>query len=249
MYMSVVAPVPGVSVYPELAGARVMITGLTPAAGVDLARSFADHKTRLVLQSEDTSPAMTELGSVLAQQASEIRFFNQPLTGADAVRFTQQAVAAYGGLDAVINLISLSPADMTGCDSLEAAEDLVSAKLLPATLITQVAGNRMSVTWTEGSILNAVLMAPPQNTREQAIASVVRAALAAMTKGEAQARAKNAVRVNALGPRTMIPAEAGGAILTTGPEIASLALHLASKKGRQLSGHVFDAEHVTLRGC
>lgn len=248
MFMSVVAPVPGVSVYSELAGARVLITGLSSQQGVDLARAFADHKTRLVLQSCDTSPAMTELASILAQQAAEIRLFDQAV-GADPTRFAQSAVQAFAGVDAVVNFISIEPAELAGRDSLEAIEDLVSEKLLAATLITRVAANRMALTWTEGSILNVVLMPSPASEREAAVAGVVRTALAALTKGEAAAWANRAVRINAIGPRSVMPAEAGGAALSSGPEIASLALHLASRKGRQLSGHVFDAEQVVVRGC
>ena len=46
MFMSVVTHAPNVPVYAELAGKRVLITGLAPDAGVDLARGFADGKGR-----------------------------------------------------------------------------------------------------------------------------------------------------------------------------------------------------------
>ncbi len=248
MFMSVVAPVPGVSVYPELAGIRVLLTGLDRETGVDVARAFADHKVRLVLQSADASPPVTELVSVLAETAAEIRFFNEPI-GADPVRFAQTAVAALAGLDAVVNLVSFTAHELAGLDGRASVEDLVADKLSAAVHITRVAANRMSLTWTEGSILNAVLMPAPTTEREAALAGYVRATLAAMTKGEAQAVSERAVRVNALGPRSLVDAERAGAHLSSGPEIASLALHLASRKGRQLSGHLFDAEQVVLRDC
>lgn len=248
MFMSVVAPVPGVSVYPELAGARVLITGLSSAQGVDVARAFADHKTRLVLQTCETSPEMTELASILARETAEIRLFERA-NSPDATRFAQTAVSAFGGLDAVVNLISLSRNDLEGVESLAAIEDLVSEKLLPATLITRVAANRMALTWTVGSILNVVQMPAPQNEREAALAGITRTALAALTRGEAQAVSDKAVRINAVGPRAVVSNEPAGAVLSTGPEIASLALHLASHRGRQLTGHVFDAEQVVVRGC
>jgi 3-oxoacyl-[acyl-carrier protein] reductase len=248
MFMSVVAPVPGVSVHPELAGIRVLLTGLDRETGVDVARAFADHKVRLVLQSADSSPAVTELVSVLALTAAEIRFFNEPI-GTDPVRFAQTAVQAFGGLDAVVNLISFTADEIAGLAGLSSVEDLVADKLATAVHITRVAANRMSLTWTEGSILNAVLMPAPTTAREAALAGYVRTTLAAVTKGEAQAVAERAVRVNAIGPRSLLGEERAGAHLSTGPEIASLALHLASRKGRQLSGHMFDAEQVVLRGC
>ena len=36
--------------------------------------------------------------------------------------------------------------------------------------------------------------------------------------------------------------QTAGACLTNEPDIATLALYLASRKGRSLSGHVFDAD-------
>ncbi len=56
------------------------------------------------------------------------------------------------------------------------------------------------------------------------------------------------MRINAVAPRVATGAASAGACLTSEPDIAALALHLASKKGRNLSGHVFDAEGVA-QGC
>ena len=49
MLMSVIEGSRSVPAYPELAGKRVLITGLTSACGVDIVRAFADHKVRLHL--------------------------------------------------------------------------------------------------------------------------------------------------------------------------------------------------------
>ncbi len=246
MFMSVVAPVPGVSIYPELAGARVLITGLTSQRGVDVARAFADHKTRMVLQSAETSPAMTELVAHLAEHAADITFFNEPIAD-NPTRLAQRAVAAFSGFDAIVNLIDVSPPKLTGDEAVEDVEAFVSDRLLAATLITRVAVNRMSLTWTEGSILNVGLMAAPRSEREQAVADFARTTLAVLTKGEAKAASSHAVRINAVAPRAKADLPSAGAVLASDPEIASLALHLASKNGRQLTGHIFDAEQVVMR--
>src|SRR5262245_37333010 len=76
MLMSVVERDSGVVVYPELAGARVLLTGLTTALGVDVARAFADHKARLVVQSPEDTPEMTEVSALLSESAGEIKVFN-----------------------------------------------------------------------------------------------------------------------------------------------------------------------------
>jgi 3-oxoacyl-[acyl-carrier protein] reductase len=76
---------------------------------------------------------------------------------------------------------------------------------------------------------------------------VARTALAAITRGEAAAWAPHGIRVNAIGPRATTPD--AGAYLTSEPDIAALALYLASKRSRTLTGHIFDAAGVAARRC
>ncbi len=242
MFMSVVDTVPGVSVYPELAGGRVLITGVSCAAGVDVARAFASHRTHLVMHTSDPSPAMTEVAALLAESATNLQVFSAPLDNRDAARrFAQAASQIHGGLDAVVNLISIDPNEIAVLETESDVENFISDKLSVQLELTRVVANRMRTTWTEGSILNAVLMPEPATQREAAVGGLIHAALAAMTRGEAQTWAEHAVRINAIGPRGTSPA---GAALASEPEIASLVMYLASKKGRQLSGQMFDATHV-----
>jgi 3-oxoacyl-[acyl-carrier protein] reductase len=249
MFMSVVESGRGVKAYPEIAGARVLITGLTPAIGVDLARAFADHKARLVIQAPNAGPEIAALGGILSETALDLKLHLDAFADADeAVRFTQGAIKDSGGIDTLVNLVSVSRDDLAGRSSAKDIEDLVSEKLLAPTLITRIAANRMRLTLGTGMILNVVRMPILQTAAESAIAGVFRAALAAMTRGEAQQWADQAVRINAVAPRVATGAASAGACLTSEPDIAALALHLASKKGRNLSGHVFDAEGVA-QGC
>jgi 3-oxoacyl-[acyl-carrier protein] reductase len=248
MFMSVVALKSGVSVYPELAGARVLITGITSQFGVDVARGFADHKARLVIQSEEQTPAITELAAVLAESAAEIKFFNTAFEcPEDAVRLAQTAAQDFGGLDAVVNLVTLGPGEISAGASLGDVEAAVSAKLIAAALVTRVAANRMRLTMTEGSILNVVSVSEPARGHEAALAEVMHATLAAMTRGEAKGWAEHGIRINAAGPR--LGAGDSGVSVASGADIAALALYLASKKGKGLSGHMFDAEGIAQRRC
>lgn len=242
MLMSVIEPELASSVYGELAGARVLITGLTARGGVDVARSFADHRARLVIQTPDLSPELIELTAHLSEHACEVRLFDELIEDQDsAIRLAQKSATAFGGLDVVINFISAPEAPVSG--DYDELADYVSRTLLPATLVTRVAANRMRLMHTEGSILNVVSMAPPANRRESGVATLVRATLSDLTRREAQAWADAGIRINAIGPRS---ADGMGHCLASEPEMASLALYLASRKGRQLSGQVFDAENASL---
>lgn len=253
MFMSVVAADRGVAVYPELAGSRVMVTGLSPSLGVDLVRAFADHKAHLVVQADEASPEVTEVAALIAETAASVKLSTEPFaTGDAAVRYCQQETAAAGGIDVLVNLIAISRAEARACSGMNDVEDLVSAKLLGPTLMSRVAANRMRLTLGTGLVLNVVRMATPETDAEMAVAGIVRTALAAMTRSEAQHWADQAIRINAVGPSNVMGGILGGscgACLTSEPDIAALALYLASRKGRQLSGHVFDAEGVAGRGC
>lgn len=249
MYMGRVGSSPESEIVRELNGARVLITGLGTTGGVDIARAFADLKARLVVHTTDLSPEMTALFALMSQSASEIKLYTDPITSADAsVRFAQTAAQAYGGLDAVINMQTISAADMTGVASEAAVDRLVSDKLTPLAHLTSVTANRMRVVLSEGLILNVLTMPHPDNGRETAIAGIARTALAAMTKAEAQTWAQHGIRINSVGPRVMMPgAFSDGACLTNEPDVAALAIYLASKRGRALSGHVFDCDGVAPR--
>jgi 3-oxoacyl-[acyl-carrier protein] reductase len=251
MLMSVERNLPGNAVYPELAGHRVLVAGLDARTGVDLARAFADHKARLVLQTPAMTPEIAALGAVLAEAAAEIKLFDTPLADRElAKRFAQGPAQSLGGLDAVFNFVAFSHTELGGCDSDAAIDRLLCNKLAPALLITQVAANRMRLTLGEGLVLNIVRMPAPRHDADRALAGLVRAALAAMTRIEASKWAGEAIRINAVAPATELPGtHSSTAALSSEPDIAALALYLASKKGRQLSGHVFDATGVAGRGC
>jgi 3-oxoacyl-[acyl-carrier protein] reductase len=245
MLMSVVERQSDVQVYPDLAGARVLITGLSPELGVDVARAFADHKARLVVQSPEDTPAMTEVAAVLSKTAAEIKVFNDPFASADAaVRLVQGVVQELGGLDALINIIRLEPDGIARDAGPSEVEEYVAGKLLGAVLATRVAANRMRLTLTEGSILNIVAVAGRPGAASTALADIAYATLAAMTRGEAKEWADQGIRINAVGPRA-----ANDVAPASGADIAALALYLASKKGRGLSGHMLDAGGTATRRC
>jgi len=227
----------------ELAQSRILVTGLTALAGVDVARSFADLKARLVVHTTDLSPELIELVALLSQSAGEIRLHTQDISTADAAAaFARTSAQAYGGLEAAINLASISRTEIGAIRRDGDLEALIAAKLEPLAQLTCVIANRMSVVLSEGLILNVLKMPHPQNTREETVAGFARTVLAAMTVKEATSWAHQGIRVNAVGPRVFRDEGSTGASLTNETDVATLAIHLASRKGRSLSGYVFDAD-------
>lgn len=250
MLMSVIARQSEFIAMPELAGARVVVTGMTSELGFDIARAFADHGARLIIQSPDDTPEMTELAAVLAENCSEIRLFNDPFrSDDDATRLMQNAANEFGGLDAVINLVSVEARDVELLDTAEDVETLVSKTLRLPLRLTDVAANRMRLTLIQGSILTVVRIADGAGGRGLMLGDVLRTRLAEMTRGLAQDWAQHGIRVNAVGPRSSIAALGGHPASVSDADLAAVALQLASSKGRSVSGHLLDAEGAARRWC
>ena len=234
--------------YPELAGCRVLITGLTSRFGIDIARAFADHNARIVLHANDCSPQMDEISKLLSESANEMAIYNGAFEDHQAaVRFAQgPAQKTFGGLDTAINLITLSSDDLAIGQDFDDIEDLMTEKLSPVTMMSRVIANRMRLTLTPGVILNVLATVPPKSESQQTLISMITAALGTITRREAQNWADQDIRLNAVGPALNSEEDIGssGSSLQGEPEIGALALFLSSNRGNDLSGLVFDTENV-----
>jgi NAD(P)-dependent dehydrogenase (short-subunit alcohol dehydrogenase family) len=248
MLMTVMGRNSSASYYGELAGVRVLITGLSPACGVDIARRFADHRARIIVHTTESSPELDAVTTMLAEAASEVKLFTDACRDSDAaIRFAKTAAQAFGGIDVVVNLIPIATDEFSDCAAYSDVEDLVAEKLMLPVHVTRIIANRMRLTLTEGLVLNVMTMPVPTTPAEAVLAGIARTALAAVTRGEAAKWAPEGIRVNAVGPSAVM-ADAG-AKSATDLDVAALALHLASRAGRTLTGQVFDAAGIAKSGC
>ena len=184
------------------------------------------------------SEATEAIAEIAAPAALDIKAFGPVETEAEAVaQFTRSVMMAFGGLDVVVNLVPLTVPRLPPFATTADIERLVVERLILPCLLSKIAANRMALVLTEGLVLNVAVLAPPVEGPTQAFASVVKAAMTAMTRAQAQEWAGKAIRFNAIAPQTLqispMPSLAGE------PEVAALALHLASGRGKALSGLVF----------
>ena len=246
MLMSVAEIARNAGMYPELAGARVLVTGVKATRGVDLVRAFGEHGCRLVLQIPEVSAEIDALLEYVAQTALDIHVHHDPIEHAEeAVRFSQSAAKYFGGFDIVVNLIAFDTGDLNAASTLDQLEDLIAERFQAAARTTGVAANRMGLTWTHGSVLNILRVSEARTSGEAAVTGMARTALTALTRGEAQKWSEQAVRINAVVPRAVL---GGGVIdddcLRSEPDLAALALYLASHDGEGLTGLVFESDGV-----
>jgi len=156
------------------------------------------------------------------------------------VSFARVAVQAYGGLDAVINLVPLMSATVDQPSSVDAIERLVEARLALPLLLSKIAANRMALMMTEGVVLNVGTIEARAANSKWAFAAVMKAALSTLTRAQAEEWAARAIRFHAIAPQTS-PAPAGPS-LAGEANVAQLALYLTSGRARHLSGCIFEAE-------
>ena len=240
MQMSVIEGFKSAPHYSEIAGRRVLITGMTQTCGVDIARAFAEQGAKLVLQFDETSEEMQAVGEMLAPLAADIAIFaGCPKGTDDIVKFARSAMTAVGGIDAVINIVALDKPVADGATP-EAIERAISELLLLPCLVSRIAANRMRLTLTEGVVLTIATMPGDADAMTHAFASVAKAALAAMTRGEARQWADQAIRFNAVAPAAL--GDHAQPALGGETDIAALALYLMSGRGKALSGLVFEAD-------
>jgi NAD(P)-dependent dehydrogenase (short-subunit alcohol dehydrogenase family) len=243
MLMSVIEGALSVPAYPDLVGKRVLITGVTRRSGVDIARAFAERRARVILQFAEASAAMQAAAEIVAPEALEMRVYGPVGEGEAAVRFAKSAVQAFGGLDAVVNLVPLEAAALYPAATPKDVERLIAGQLALPVLLSRIVANRMSVTWTQGLILNVATLAGRRLERtggaRRAFAALAKSTLVDMTRRQAEEWAGRGIRFNAVAPETALGEP--GPRLTGEPDVASLALYLASEQGNTLSGCVFEA--------
>lgn len=224
--------------HPELLGKRILITGIRGALGIEIARAFSEARTRLVLHAIEEGPETTALGELVAAHAMDVRLFTGAFADNEAtLEFARSAIQAFGGIDAVINIVEVS-APPVGANEAR-IERIVTDLLSVPCLVTKVAANRMRTTLNAGTILNIIAIERGASSTTRLLGAIARSALAGVTRTEAEAAAPAGIRINAIAPAASL-AERGGRI-SGEPDIATLALHLASPKSGQLSGLVFEA--------
>jgi 3-oxoacyl-[acyl-carrier protein] reductase len=245
MLMSIVEDACTVPLYSELAGKRVLVTGVTGSCGVDVVRAFAEHRARLVLQFAEDSEETQAVAEIAAPLALDIMAFGPVAQDqAAAVHFARRAAQAYGGLDAVINLVPLAPDALSADAGERDIERMVADRLRLPLIVSQTAANRMTLALTEGLILNVAMLAQPARGHSLAFAAAMKAALTALTRAQAEEWASRGIRFNAIAP-PVVPGlldRGSGPLIGGEADIAALGLYLASGRGRELTGHVFEAQ-------
>lgn len=241
--MSVVDGLSSGCVNPELAGTRAVVIGAHGECGRAMAQALAQHRARLVLAGPPDAFDAEEAHARHCRQATGLMCLGMPLsTPAEALTAAQQVLAVFSGADVAVTVVTLTRETMARAIAADRVEDLVADALAIAAEVVKVAVNRMALTWTRGLVLTVLDVPAELSARELLIARLIKAALAAMTRRQAEAAADKSVRVNTIAPELSDGGRCGEASHNRPEAAAALMLHLAAQHGRGLTGLTFEID-------
>lgn len=247
----------------SLENKTAIVTGAARGIGLACARRLAGDGVRVVLADveEEIGTAASE---ELAAQGHEVRFMPCDVTERLDIRnLVTETVAAYGGIDILVN----NAAIVAGAEFLDLAEEdfdrVLAVNLKGSFLVGQAVARQMVEQIAAGgapgaiinmSSVNAVFVIPNQLPY-----SVSKGGVNQLTKAMALSLAPHGIRVNAIGPGSIMTdmlstvvddEEARRTILSRTPlgrigepeEIASIAAFLASDDSSYISGQTIYAD-------
>jgi len=179
-----------------------LITGAAHRVGAAIARTLHNAGMNVVLHYRSSADAMHSLcdeleaarpGSVVALQAD--------LLSDDLPRLVEQAVAAWGRLDCLVNNASTFYPTPLGQATATQWDDLLGTNLRAPFFLSQAAAPWLRI--TGGSIVNIVDIYAERPLRDHPIYSIAKAGLTMLTKTLARELGPE-VRVNAVAPGTIL---------------------------------------------
>ena len=184
--------------YPDLAGKRVLITGALEPEGAVLARAFAEHDCRLVLQMGLEPSTRSAWAEDLRAVARGLRVLPGDFSDSDGVdRFADAALRTHGGIDIVVNIARL-PLTLAVARTERELNASLAEGLRPLWQLSQRAIDCMRANGTKGVVLNVLAEAKSEGARGLALHTIAKTALEAITQAEARPAFADGIRVYGL---------------------------------------------------
>jgi len=244
----------------QLAGRRALVVAGAAGIGRACVERFASEGAKVVF-SDINRTAGEALEQALREAGHEVWFRESDAGVPDQVRaLVEQAIGLMGGLDLLLNnagiAVSKDFLDLTDDDF----DHTVNVNLKSAYVASQAAARHMLASGTRGTItsmssVNAVLNIPKLLTY-----NITKGGLNQLTRNLAIRLAPHSIRVNAIGPGTILTDlvkktiytsdAAKAAVMSRTPmgragevdEIASIAVFLASEASSYVTGQVIYAD-------
>jgi NAD(P)-dependent dehydrogenase (short-subunit alcohol dehydrogenase family) len=242
---------------PALVGKRVIVTAGAGGIGRAIVERFVAEGADVAFCDIDTGAG----AALVAELGTAARFIEADCASMPAVRtFVADALEALGGVDVLVNnagiAISKTILDLTE----EEFDRTMAVNLKAAFVATQMVAKRMIDDGTRGAIINMssvnAIMAIPHILAY----NMSKGALNQLTRNAAIALAEHGIRVNAIGPGTILTDLVRKSIFTSDAarrstmsrtplrrageptEVASIALFLATAESSYITGQILYAD-------
>lgn len=183
-----------------LAGKRTLITGASKGIGADLARAFAAAGATLVLSARDEVGLQVQAEALIAEHDVEITVVAADLSRPDAPeQLAVSALAAYGGLDVLINNAGISHPEMAVDVTAALLDDVLNVNLRAPSLLAARVGAAMAEAGS-GSIITMASAAGLRALPEHYGYCIAKAGLIMATKVLALELGPSGVRANSICP-------------------------------------------------
>lgn len=180
-----------------------LITGGAVRVGRAITEALVEAGYRVVIHYNSSAKPAEELRDAIVHKGGEARIIGADLSRADEVkRLADEAVAAFGGIDVLINSASVFPAEKLEETDEELWEQVMGVNLrAPFFLIRHLAHTLRE---RKGAVVNMADLAGLQPWASYAAHSISKAGVIQMTKVAARSLAPD-VRVNAIAPGAVLP--------------------------------------------
>lgn len=176
----------------------VLVTGAGSGLGQGIARRFAEAGARVIVHYRSKSEGARAVVGQIGQSAIALQ---ADLSDEAAVAIlVEQAVAAMGRIDMLVNNAGTYPLHSLLEMTASAWDEVINANLRSAFLCTQAVARQMLAQGSGGAIVNITSIEAENPAPLHSHYNAAKAGLAMLTKSSALELGRNGIRVNAVAP-------------------------------------------------